>query len=622
MNNRSCNLANRLNKQRLKAPECCDAFLKVNGTVLGTHRCVLAAASPYFHTLFYGAFRKNEQAEVDLSEILTSPAILKKIVDFFYGQKIYVTSDNISDLLAIADFLMIHEIKIICLQYLLENLTLENCLWVWSLANLYRLEQLDDICQDVALARFHDCLINVEDTLICPPGHIKNFLNKGLAMHCSTDEMNVFIEKYVEFDLNNRNEERVELQECAVRSRQKRYFTTEISDINEDKLADNPEDTVECLLFQNGLEFYIFSPFHNKWYLLCLYPNEKTRIHGVQLRVVGIGEDKNWILVEHLGSPGSNILYNICNSQVQPVPSLTAKDVDMEALKQSRYFRVKQIKFFCSVSHLYCLSEIYQEDSCVFLHKFDLETSSWRQVSLVEQSEEHIVDLDLLFHLNDMIYIFIVRRSFLGLHHFNGLTSEIKSLRPLNDKEQFCLSNFLNHNRDVSLEVHGSPTTLMVQLIGTKPSISQNAEYNLHLDIWETNLSVEQWRFYTKSHTKNEYYSIYQRHYVDSVVYFTATNLSDNTGARLATIPDLCEHFTVCRVPCELLKRLKPPAIRHKMTEPILAASQIPSIIFGYNQKNKELEDTESHMDENYYDEDVEELLGYLERHNLIDYSD
>ena len=273
--NSSFDLANRLNKQRLKAPECCDAFLKVNGTVLGAHRCVLAATSTYFHTLFYGAFRKNEQAEVDLSEILTSPAILKKIVDFFYGQKIYVTSDNISDLLAIADFLMIHEIKILCLQYLLENLTLENCLWVWSLANLYRLEQLDDICQDVALARFHDCLINVEDTLICPPGHIKNFLNKGLAMHCSTDEMNVFIEKYVEFDLNNRNEERVELQECAVRSRQKRYFTTEISDINEDKLADNPEDTVECLLFQNGLEFYILSPFHNKWYLLCLYPNKK-----------------------------------------------------------------------------------------------------------------------------------------------------------------------------------------------------------------------------------------------------------------------------------------------------------------------------------------------------------
>ena len=94
--NPSFNLANRLNKQRLKAPECCDAFLKVNGTVLGTHRCVLAATLSYFHTLFYGAFRKNEQAEVDLSEILTSPAILKKIVDFFYGQKIYVT-DNISD---------------------------------------------------------------------------------------------------------------------------------------------------------------------------------------------------------------------------------------------------------------------------------------------------------------------------------------------------------------------------------------------------------------------------------------------------------------------------------------------------------------------------------------------
>ena len=578
--------------------------MKVNGTVLGAHRCVLAAASPYFHTLFYGSFRKNEQAWVNLSEILTSPAILKDIVDFFYEQKIYVTSDNISELLAIADFLLIPEITMLCLQYLLENLTLESCLWVWSLANLYCLEQLDDICQDIALSRFHDCLINVEDTLICPPGYMKNFLNKGLAMHCSTEEMNIFIEKYVEFDLKNRREERVELQECAVRSRQKRYITAEILDMKDNKLTDNLEDTVECLLFQRGIEFYIFSPFYNKWYFLCKYSNCNTSRHGLQLHAFGIGEDKNWILVEHLGSPCSMILYNICSSHMQPVPSLTAKDVDLGELEQSSYFKVTQLNFFCSVSHLYCLSEMCQNDKCVFLHKYDLDTSRWRQVSLVEHSKEYIVSLDLLFHLNDMVYIFIVRRSFVGLHQFNGLTSEIKSLRPLKDDKYFCLSNFLDKYRDVIVKLHGSPTTLTIQLIGTIPSISQNAEYNLNLNIWETNRSIEQMGFNTRSHTKNEYYSIFERYSVDSVVHFTAKNLSDHTRTILATIPGLCERLTVCRIPYELLRRLKAPAIIHRMAEPILATSKIPNIIFEYREKNKMLhEDTDCSMDDHVYHE-------------------
>ena len=133
-----------------------------------------------------------------------------------FGADISVTEINVSDLLAGAEFLTI---PVLCFEFLLENLSLQNCLWTWSLANLYSLEGLDEICQEFAISRFHDCLIHLEDTYFCPPGHMISFLNKGLAMLCSRKDIKTFIDKYVQFDDSHKRFKK-ELQKCAIRSKE------------------------------------------------------------------------------------------------------------------------------------------------------------------------------------------------------------------------------------------------------------------------------------------------------------------------------------------------------------------------------------------------------------------
>ena len=106
-----------------------------------------------------------------------------------FGADISVTETNVSDLLAGDEFLTIPDIKVLCFEFLLKNLSLQNCLWTWGLADLYSLEGLDEICQEFAISRFHDCLIHHEDTFFCPPGHMISFSNKGLAMLCSRKDI-------------------------------------------------------------------------------------------------------------------------------------------------------------------------------------------------------------------------------------------------------------------------------------------------------------------------------------------------------------------------------------------------------------------------------------------------
>ena len=262
------------------------------------------------------------------------------------------------ELLGGADFLMIPEIKALCLKFLLQNLSLNSCLWTWSLAYVYSLEELNDICEDLALSKFHDCLIYIEGTLTCPPGRMKYFLNKGLEMHCTRESINLFIEKYAKHhDPTNSYNYNQELQALYNRSKQE-SFMDEVLKMEQIELSDTQESTTECLVFveetesKDKKEIHLYNIMKSTWYHLFDCPGSSR--HSM---AIGIGAEESVIAVQNYYYDTIYLIV-IFNGKKLEIPAKPISDKEKPTSQLNIYPGI----VFSSVSELYCVSKVNEYD--------------------------------------------------------------------------------------------------------------------------------------------------------------------------------------------------------------------------------------------------------------------
>ncbi|XP_028395557.1 kelch-like protein 12 [Dendronephthya gigantea] len=105
----------------------CDITLKCGERNFYAHSCVLAAVSPYF----LGMFRSNMSEVytqvkcVDLAFLSVSPAAVSLVLDYIYGEVIEIELENAFELLAVADYMLLNQLKTDVCQFLADNLSLE-----------------------------------------------------------------------------------------------------------------------------------------------------------------------------------------------------------------------------------------------------------------------------------------------------------------------------------------------------------------------------------------------------------------------------------------------------------------------------------------------------------------
>ncbi|MEQ2215082.1 hypothetical protein XENOCAPTIV_027171, partial [Xenoophorus captivus] len=106
-------LMDRLNKQRLFQPDLCDVDIVLvhQHSTFPAHKGVLAAYSPFFHSLFA---QSKQLRRVDLSlDALTSQG-LQQILNFIYTSKLLVSSSTVRDVLNAATVLQMSDIAASC----------------------------------------------------------------------------------------------------------------------------------------------------------------------------------------------------------------------------------------------------------------------------------------------------------------------------------------------------------------------------------------------------------------------------------------------------------------------------------------------------------------------------
>lgn len=138
---RSLNLLSTLNKFRNEGESgFCDVILETEGRHFWVHRCVLAANSQFFYTMFNSGMRESKEKILRLPSL--SCVAMENILDFFYTQEIRLTDDIIVDILEASSFLLLEPLKKTCIEILSSKISLENCFSTKRLAMEYNAVEL------------------------------------------------------------------------------------------------------------------------------------------------------------------------------------------------------------------------------------------------------------------------------------------------------------------------------------------------------------------------------------------------------------------------------------------------------------------------------------------------
>ncbi|KAM9319943.1 kelch repeat and BTB domain-containing protein 7-like [Gastrophryne carolinensis] len=137
-------------KQLYESQLLCDVTLRVPGGGEGSgrsflcNRNVLAAACPYFRSMFTGGLYESQQREVTLHDV--SAESMGLIIEYCYTGRVTVSEGNVQRLYAAADMLQLEYVRQACANYLLRHLELHNCANTLHFADAFHHPELRSSC--------------------------------------------------------------------------------------------------------------------------------------------------------------------------------------------------------------------------------------------------------------------------------------------------------------------------------------------------------------------------------------------------------------------------------------------------------------------------------------------
>lgn len=122
------------------------------GKLFLCNRNILAAASPYFKSMFTGGLNESVQKKVIIHGVDTES--MSVIIDYCYTGKVKITEGNVQRLYAAANMLQLEYIRQACSSFMTRRLDLSNCVGILKFADTYDNPELKGKAQSFIARNF------------------------------------------------------------------------------------------------------------------------------------------------------------------------------------------------------------------------------------------------------------------------------------------------------------------------------------------------------------------------------------------------------------------------------------------------------------------------------------
>lgn len=194
-----------------------DAMIHTDdGGSFKVHRCILAAASPYFRTVFTGAISLQTKTAVhDFTIAEVSEDGMSAILKYIYSGVLPLKQENVKDLLRLADYFLLPEAVRQCEKFLISRLQPGNCIGTYFLSKQYLCLNLRKEARQYFLKKNQTVSKREEFRSILGAEDLEDLLRDD-ELHVTTEEQVInLIDRWVQVDESQRKQFFPTLVLCA-----------------------------------------------------------------------------------------------------------------------------------------------------------------------------------------------------------------------------------------------------------------------------------------------------------------------------------------------------------------------------------------------------------------------
>ncbi|XP_076825297.1 kelch-like protein 36 isoform X2 [Clavelina lepadiformis] len=119
-----------------------DVIINIEDESISANKMVLSCFSDYFGNMFDIEMKEKRENQVEIRGFAATA--MKLIVEFIYTGNIEINKENVCDLLSASNMMQIDDVKEFCFEFLEDSISIETCLTISYLADLYGSDHLED----------------------------------------------------------------------------------------------------------------------------------------------------------------------------------------------------------------------------------------------------------------------------------------------------------------------------------------------------------------------------------------------------------------------------------------------------------------------------------------------
>ena len=226
-----------LDKMRKKG-ELCDITLIANDKEVKAHRAVLAAASPYFESMFVGEFSEPEGQPIYIEEV--DEDTLVAMVDFAYTASIKLTDRNVYFIFEAAELFQFSGLRAACFKFFKQQMNQSNCIRTWLFAESHNCTELLDAALKFVECNFPDIVHGREFLEIEQADIISKLVSLEDIAITSEEQVYEAVLRWIHYDMSKRKEHAVEVFKNVRFPSMSRDYLMYIVD-NEELIKEDPD---------------------------------------------------------------------------------------------------------------------------------------------------------------------------------------------------------------------------------------------------------------------------------------------------------------------------------------------------------------------------------------------